>query len=587
MPTEIAPISSLAFSVSANKGIYALLLGSGVSRSSNIPTGWEITQDLVRKVAALHSEDCEPDPSSWYVDKFKKQPDYSELLDTLCRSPAERQQLVRAYLEPTEEERAEGEKQPTAAHRAIASLVKAGFIRVILTTNFDKLTELALGEVGVVPTVLSSVDQIAGALPLVHTACTIIKIHGDYLDTRIRNTASELADYPDEFKHLLDRVFDEYGLIVCGWSADWDEALRSALTRAPYRRFSTYWASRGTPGRQAQDLIQQRSASVIQIQGADEFFAKLDELVTVLDTFSRPHPLSTAAAVASLKKYLSEPKYCIQLDDLVSDETNRIVSALEGNNFDMSGDVNETSLGNRVRSYESVSTTLIEMAAVGGYWSKPAQLKPWLRSVAKLSHRKYNSGMKTFVEFQRYPACLIMYAMALGAIAGDNLDVLSPLFAVKVAGEHRQTVAAVVAVQPVSMFERGTSATKLLPSKSNHHLPLNSWIEDYFAPLGKTLFQGEDEFKAGFDKLEFLWTLAYAHHAISTESVHFWVPFGSFIYRGDKFNELSNEVRESIAKLGDSSPYVTSAIFGTSPQECLELLQKIEPLAGEWRRQRW
>ena len=67
--------------------------------------------------------------------------------------------------------------------------------------------EIALREVGVVPTVLSTPDHIDGALPLVHTQCTLIKIHGDYLDTGLRNTSEELAAYPEPFNRLLDRVF--------------------------------------------------------------------------------------------------------------------------------------------------------------------------------------------------------------------------------------------------------------------------------------------------------------------------------------------------------------------------------------------
>ena len=84
---------------------------------------------------------------------------------------------------------------------------------------------------------LSSEDQVKGMVPLVHTQHCLIKLHGDYLDTRIRNTPSELGKYSDEFNQLLDRIFDEFGLVVCGWSADWDVALRNALLRAPSRRF--------------------------------------------------------------------------------------------------------------------------------------------------------------------------------------------------------------------------------------------------------------------------------------------------------------------------------------------------------------
>ena len=64
------------------------------------------------------------------------------------RQQAERQQLLRAYFEPNDQEREEGEKEPTAAHRAIAALAAQGFIKVIITTNFDRLVETALREEG-------------------------------------------------------------------------------------------------------------------------------------------------------------------------------------------------------------------------------------------------------------------------------------------------------------------------------------------------------------------------------------------------------------------------------------------------------
>ena len=167
--------------------------------------------------------------------------------------------------------------------------------------------ETALFDEGVVPTVLSSPDQVRGALPLIHTRCCVFKVHGDYLDIRIRNTPAELDQYPPEFDQLLDRIFDEFGLIVCGWSAEWDGALRKAIYRTQSRRFTTYWALRGEPGVEAQRLIVHRGAQVIPIQDADRFFPAVQEYVESIGEFSRPHPLSTEAAVASLKRYIPEP----------------------------------------------------------------------------------------------------------------------------------------------------------------------------------------------------------------------------------------------------------------------------------------
>ena len=311
--TLIDPIISLAFSIHDGKGIYALLLGSGVSRAAGIPTGWEVVLDLIRKVAHLQGENCDPDPANWYRGKFGTYPDYPRLLEMIAGSPTERAHLLKTYFEPNEEEREQGLKTPTEAHKAIAELVANGHIRVIITTNIDRLLEQVLESRGVTPTVISTPDAAEGAIPLTHATCSIIKVHGDYLDTRIKNTPEELAQFDERINALLNQIFDEFGLIICGWSAEWDTALRAALERCKTHRFTTYWASIGDDGQAAQRLIALRLAQRIQIRDADTFFRDLTEKVTALEEYTRPHPLSTKAAIARAKRYLLEERYQIRL----------------------------------------------------------------------------------------------------------------------------------------------------------------------------------------------------------------------------------------------------------------------------------
>ena len=254
------PILSLSIAMQSDPGVYALLVGSGLSRSAGIPTGWEVVLDLIRKIALLMNEDCEPQPDKWYREKFGKEPDYSQLLDELAKTSSERQQLLRSYFEPTPTELEAGIKVPTQAHHAIADLVKRGYVKVIVTPNFDRLIEKALEAVGVTPTVISSADHVLGMRPLAHCACTVIKVHGDYLDTRLKNTPSELAEYDEQLNRLLDQIFDEYGLLVVGWSAVWDTALRAAIERSPNHRFTTFWAAKSEPEEQAAGLISRRRA---------------------------------------------------------------------------------------------------------------------------------------------------------------------------------------------------------------------------------------------------------------------------------------------------------------------------------------
>ena len=94
----IDPIQSLSFSMQANRGVYALLLGSGASRSAGIPTGWEIVLDLLGKLAATTGDSSSPDLDLWYREKYGKAPDYSDILDQLAKTPTERQQLLRLLL---------------------------------------------------------------------------------------------------------------------------------------------------------------------------------------------------------------------------------------------------------------------------------------------------------------------------------------------------------------------------------------------------------------------------------------------------------------------------------------------------------
>ena len=138
-------------------------------------------------------------------------------------------------------------KHQPKTHKAIAQLVSNGYIKVIVTTNFDRLLEKALEDIGITPDVICNDNQAKGSIPIRHSKCTIIKVNGDYLDTRIRNTEKELSNYEDVISNLLDTVFDEYGLIVCGWSGDWDIALKSVIEKCSNHRYTNYWTHISEP----------------------------------------------------------------------------------------------------------------------------------------------------------------------------------------------------------------------------------------------------------------------------------------------------------------------------------------------------
>lgn len=576
----IDPTDSLAFSIQANRGVYALLIGSGVSRAAQIPTGWDITLDLIRKLAAASGESAEPDPEKWYRAKYDEVPDYSKLIDGLAKTQTERQQLLRPYFEPSEEEREENAKQPTAAHKAIAWLVAQGFVKVIITTNFDRLLEKALEEAGVEPIVISSEEQAIGMLPLVHTRHCLVKLHGDYLDTRIRNTPSELSTYSEEFNQLLDRIFDEFGLVVCGWSADWDVALRNAMFRAPSRRFTTYWAAYGQPKDEAQRLITHRRAQVINIENADKFFGTVQEKVASIEQFSQPHPLSTQAAVASLKRYLPEPRYQIQLSDLIAESVERVVEAVSTPLFDVNSPEPDTeTVTARVRAYEAVCSTLLAMAATGGRWAEEGHYDNWRRALERLTTLPSVSGKGIWLGLQRYPATLVLYALGLGALSDNRLQLLGHLLLTEIPHPHDESRTIAQLLPPNCMFENfggGQKVMQVLEGMERRHTPLSDWIQTAVRQYMSNTAYNTEQYDLAFDKLEILMALSYAYHAEKKAEpwYRYWAPLGSFVYRSRTRERITGEIEGSISTLQHDSPYVRSGIFGDTPEECAASIQQ-------------
>ena len=314
------PVVTIAHTLVSSPGVMAILIGSGVSRSAEIPTGWDVTLALMRELATLRGDEPEPDPARWFETTFGVTPDYSAVLDRLAQTPEGRRDVLERFLEPTDDDREQGKKRPTEAHRAIASIMRRGLVKVVLTTNFDRLLEQALSDVGVTPVVIASNDDATAAEPLVHQRHVVIKLNGDYKDPRIRNTASELACYDPHMASWLDRALTEFGLIVCGWSGEWDAALRAGFDRSSGCRYGTYWCSVGSVSSRAQEVIAKRSATVVPIVDADAFFGRLLEAVESLEDLRMQRPSSVAMATATLKRLLAEDSNRIRLVDFFQGE---------------------------------------------------------------------------------------------------------------------------------------------------------------------------------------------------------------------------------------------------------------------------
>lgn len=556
----IDPMVSLAFSVYSNPGVYALLLGSGVSKAAEIPTGWEIVLDLIDKVARLQGEEPEPTPEAWYLQKFGEEPEYAKLLEHLAATRSERSAVLRPYFEPTDEEQEQRLKMPTAAHKAIASLVKGGYIRMILTTNFDRLLEIALGAQGVTPDVISTDDALEGAMPYVHSQCTIVKLHGDYKDTRIKNTPAELEQYSQALNEYLASVFDEFGLIVCGWSAEWDTALRDAILQCRTRRFTTYWTVRGAPTDEAERLVQHRRAQTIPIQDADSFFVDLSEKVEALARLGAPHPSSVPIAIERTKKYLVEDRFRIQLYDLIKSETESLYHTLATSRFNPYVEQDrEQEYKHRLEEYESLGKVLANILITVAWFDPGIHSKLITTAVERVANRPVKSpSQKDLRHLLWYPALLLIYGVGISAVSTEHYGHLrAALIDAQVQSPYKREPACSV-LNPPRVFE---DWFKTIVGPTNAYTPQNERIFSTCRPWFAQHLAEDKRYERMFDLFEYLLGLIYWDQV-----GHEWGPIGCFHWRyphRPEDNPIPDFVQKGLAQ-GNDWPLLKEGFFGGS-----------------------
>jgi hypothetical protein len=577
---ELPPFDALALSLHHAPGSQAFLVGSGLSRAAGISTGWEITLDLVKRLAALKGVTDHDDWEKWFRDEHGgKEPSYSELLDALASTAAERRRILHSYIEPRDGD--EESRRPTDAHKAIARLAKAGAVKVIVTTNFDRLIENALRDEGVEPTVIAREDAIAGAEPLGQARCTVIKVHGDYLDSRIKNTDGELASYGAAMNALLDQVFDHFGLTVVGWSGEWDAALRDAIARQSSRRFPFYWAARGKIGPLAQDLIDRRGGRSFVITDADAFFVKLEQQIEALKQASRPHPQSAEMAIALAKRYCRDDRFAMEWTEFLHAEVEKIRQFVNGPDFPKKTDA--TALNGLVAAFMTRTEVLRRACLVCGRWRTEEANRAVAREIKLLVMSPESSGgYVVLISLQDLAASICFYWNLMGLIERSAFKEIRSLMTAETAGQRGKGM--LIEKLPFACFEHVD--WKWLTGLESRLTPMSDFMQRQFSKEAGDIAVSGSSAEALFDAAELLICITFAHHRIKRmtgSGLWFWAPLGRFIWK-DSRNMLPAEL-DRIAALPESDPLIRSGLFGSNQAEAKPTLDAVREFYRETRSQ--
>ena len=543
----------LAHNIYSNKGCYAILLGSGVSHASGIPTGWEILIQLIERLMLLEKEQTEQDPEEWYTKKYTAVPGYSQIIEKLTFTTEERVNLLKPFFEPNDDT-VEGLKQPALAHKAIAKLVQKGYIRVIVTTNFDRLMENALREIGIEATVISNPNHIDNVMPLIHSPITIVKINGDYLDTMFLNIETELSSYDNRLTEYLHMIFENFGLITCGWSGKWDIALNQIIVTSNKFRFGSYFTYIDA-AENLQNIASVRHGKLIQIKDANFFFKELTENIEALETGQKIFPLSKPIAIARLKKYIEKPDQRIPLFDLITNELENTFSSI--NNYALAKP-DEKAIKEAIEFYVNKLDLILTLSTYGIYWGENYHHNVWVKVITKFIHPYRDSkGWAVLEDLPYLPAIFLFYNEGLISLLKKDYSLLKKLFSITVNNPYREGEKInILKLINTDLVVDSKYLNAIFFAPQNKHVPHSELLYSHLKPYFKIWVSNDNEFEELFDTFELLYSLFFILN-VSEE----WFPLGRYIYRRrNHYNIIDSKYQELLQKK-DQLDWIQADLF--------------------------
>ena len=226
-----------SFKIKPDKSM-SFLLGAGASVSSNIPSGGQMVWDFKRTLYCtdnnirtslygdLSKENVQKEIQSYFdgrggYPELWSPEEYPFYFERCYPSRSDREYYIRNKVRDI---------KPSLGYLCMGELIVNGKIDLVSTTNFDDLVQAGVHSINPgfsIKTISSAVSNSVG-FALNEGFPNIIKLHGDYLFDKLKNTESELQKLEDKIADIWKTSIEQNGLIVIGYAGN-DNSVMSVL----------------------------------------------------------------------------------------------------------------------------------------------------------------------------------------------------------------------------------------------------------------------------------------------------------------------------------------------------------------------
>ena len=246
---------------------FCFVLGAGASISSGIKSGQELVDIWDDKLRIRNKSSYLKWRSEYGITDENKYSFYSQYYEHYFkRHPKDGYNFLEKLMENA---------IPSAGYVILSYLLSQTKNNVVITTNFDHLTEDAINYYTQTMPMVIGHESLSHYISKPINRPTVIKIHRDLLFDPA-NTVNEVDKLHDNWKKALNTILSEYHPIFIGYAGN-DNSLMDFLIEqgeafADNRLCCPYWMlyGDGTPDGKVHDFLEKSNGYFIQHNGFDE-----------------------------------------------------------------------------------------------------------------------------------------------------------------------------------------------------------------------------------------------------------------------------------------------------------------------------
>lgn len=380
-------------------------------------------------------------------------------------------------------------------------------------------------------------------------------------------------------------IFTSYLLDGLGGEAETDSGIITAnsLMSFVYRKVSS-------------DLHSQQTPHFGFFDGDGDFIFNDDILSSAIDGDQKNNDILTSPFLEApmeqeekhtfsnrFKDFISDPKYKIRLDDLVSSTLRRTIDNLSVSKFPVQNPSNiSEEFPIRLRGYEEAISDIQTASILLARWAEQDQLALLTKIFSRLADAdRPRAGLQVWVNLAWYPILHLIYSAGISAISAKRFSALYEVFNSAISAQNYVTGGNTrpILVPVIENLTEIHDAFKTIPGHERKYVPRSEHLFTSVQPaLEDLLFLGTS-YERYFDYFEVLLALTFADlsgrewgppgrfawkhssgrepspfDAVVSEANTFqknWPPLQAGFFSGDlnRFNKIAESYRSKLATL--------------------------------------